>query len=199
MSLSNDFNGLPVLTFGHFLIGQPLNAVSEYPHCDMPISRLSRFQWLRQIMHNIWKRFQSEYLHTFQQRYKWADLAESPQVGDLVLIERDYVSPLQCQRGWISKLYPGRVDIVQVVDVRTPTSVLHRAGTSLTRLPIQQNTTDRRGGEREMRADVIRTRWSAVIGGTLLTRGRVIRQSYSTDYAQARRGSTVLLGTHSGS
>ncbi|GBP82000.1 hypothetical protein EVAR_62877_1 [Eumeta japonica] len=36
-----------------------------------------------------------------------------------------------------------------------------------------QKTTNRRGSGREMRVDVIRTRWSAVIGGTLLTRGRL--------------------------
>ncbi|GBP90755.1 hypothetical protein EVAR_33160_1 [Eumeta japonica] len=84
----------------------------------------------------------SKYLHTLQQRYKWKDLAESPQVGDLILIKQDSVLPLQWQRGRILKLYPGRDDVVRVVDMRKPTSVLHRTVTSLALIPIRQKTAD---------------------------------------------------------
>ncbi|GBP43934.1 hypothetical protein EVAR_41791_1 [Eumeta japonica] len=99
--------------------------------------RLSQFQRLQQLVQNIWNRFQSEYLYTLQQRYKWTDLAESHEVGDIVLINQDSVSPLQWQRGRISKLYPGWDDSVRIVDVRTPTSVLHQAVTNFARLPVQ--------------------------------------------------------------
>ncbi|GBP04121.1 hypothetical protein EVAR_68154_1 [Eumeta japonica] len=51
---------------------------------------------------------------------------------------QDNVPPLQWQHGAILNLYPGRDDVVRVIDVRTPTSILHRAVTSLARLPIRR-------------------------------------------------------------
>ncbi|GBP36022.1 hypothetical protein EVAR_29151_1 [Eumeta japonica] len=68
-----------------------------------------------------------------------SEQTESPQVRNLVLIKQDNVPPLQWlqwKRERILKLYPERDD-VRVVDMRTPTSVLHRAVISLARLPIQ--------------------------------------------------------------
>ncbi|GBP40608.1 hypothetical protein EVAR_41688_1 [Eumeta japonica] len=55
-------------------------------------------------MQNIWKRFQSEYLHNLQQRYKRTNLVEFPQVEDLVLIKQDYVPLLRRHREQILKL-----------------------------------------------------------------------------------------------
>ncbi|GBP39655.1 hypothetical protein EVAR_25479_1 [Eumeta japonica] len=88
-----------------------------------------------QIVQNIWKQLKFEYLHTLQQRYKWRDLAESSEIGDLVLIKQDNVPTLQWQRGRISKLHLRR-DNMRVVHLQASTSVLHRVDTSLARLSI---------------------------------------------------------------
>lgn len=48
-SLSTDPTNLEVLTPGHFLIGQPLIALPEYPYEDVKINRLSQFQQIQKM------------------------------------------------------------------------------------------------------------------------------------------------------
>lgn len=135
--VSSDPNDLEVLTPGHFLIGQPLNAVSEYSLQDVKMCKLSRFQLLQQITQRFWHRWHLEYLHTLQQRVKWTDHVVPPKEGDLVLLKDENVPPLHWRRGRIVKLYPGSDGVVRLADVRVAQGVvLKRAIAKLSRLPI---------------------------------------------------------------
>ncbi|XP_045769764.1 uncharacterized protein LOC123870481 [Maniola jurtina] len=135
--LSSDPNDLEVLTPGHFLIGQPLTALPEYPFQDEKTYKLSRFQLLQQLSQRIWHRWHLEYLHTLQQRLKWTDPAVPPKVGDLVLLKEDNAPPLQWRRGRIVALYPGKDGVVRLADVRVAKgTVLQRAISKLSRLPL---------------------------------------------------------------
>ncbi|XP_052744237.1 uncharacterized protein LOC128199305 [Bicyclus anynana] len=135
--LSSDPNDLEVLTPGHFLIGQPLRALPEYPFRDAKTSRLTRFELLQQMTQNFWHRWSLEYLHLLQQRVKWTDKTDPPKVGDLVLVKESNLLPLYWRRGRIVKLMFGSDGVPRVAEVMVGDSLLHRAVSSLARLPIE--------------------------------------------------------------
>lgn len=134
--LSPDPNDLETLTPGHFLIGQPLNALPEVPFREIVTSRLSRYQMLQQMSQNFWSRWSLEYLNILQQRIKWADKTDPPQVGDLVLVKDANLPPLRWRRGRIVNLYPGKDGTPRSAEVLVGDSVLKRAVATLSRLPI---------------------------------------------------------------
>lgn len=106
-AISSDPNDLEVLTPGHFLVGQPLTALPEYPWMDERRQRLSRFQMLQQMGQDLWRRWSLEYLHLLQQRVKWTDRTSPPSEGDLVLIKEANLPSLFWRRGRILKLISG--------------------------------------------------------------------------------------------
>lgn len=134
--LSSDPNDLESLTPGHFLIGQPLNALPEYPLSDIKPGRLRRYQMLQQMSQDFWKRWSLEYLHLLQQRFKWTDRTSPPHVGDLVLVKDANLPPLRWRRGRIVNLFPGKDGTPRSAEVLVGDSVLKRAVTTLSRLPV---------------------------------------------------------------
>lgn len=134
--LSSDPNDLETLTPGHFLIGQPLNALPEYPLLDIKPWRLSRYQMLQQMSQDFWKRWSLEYLHLLQQRFKWTDRTSPPHVGDLVLVKDVNLPPLRWRRGRIINLFPGKDGTPRSAEVLVGDSVLKRAVSTLSRLPV---------------------------------------------------------------
>lgn len=134
--LSPDPNDLEVLTPGHFLIGQPLNALPELPYEEVKSSRLSRYQMLQQMSQHFWSRWSLEYLHLLQQRVKWTDKTDPPSVGDLVLVKDANLSPLHWRRGRIVNLFPGKDGTPRSAEVLVGDSVLKRAVATLSRLPV---------------------------------------------------------------
>lgn len=134
--LSSDPNDLEALTPGHFLIGQPLNALPEYPFPEATRSRLSRYQMLQQMTQDFWKRWSLEYLHILQQRLKWTDRTVSPSIGDLVLVKDANLPPLRWRMGRIVNLFPGKDGTPRSAEVLVGNSVLKRAVATLSRLPV---------------------------------------------------------------
>lgn len=134
--MGSDPNDLEVLTPGHFLIGQPLNALPEYPYTGVKLYRLSRYQMLQQMTQDFWKRWSLEYLHLLQQRVKWNDKTTPPRVGDLVLVKDANLPSLRWRRGRIVNLFPGKDGTPRSAEVRVGESVLKRAVSTLSRLPL---------------------------------------------------------------
>lgn len=134
--LSSDPADLNVLTPGHFLTLEPLTAVPEPTLIDCKANRLSRWQLLRQMHDNFWKRWQSEYLHTLQQRQKWWNPSLQLNPGDLVLIKNELTPPLQWRRARIVKLHPGNDGVSRVATVRTDNGIVQRPINKLCLLPI---------------------------------------------------------------
>lgn len=134
--LSADPNDLEALSPGHFLIGQPLNALPEYPFQDVKMYRLSRFQLLQQITQNFWHRWSLEYLHILQQRVKWTDKTDPPKIGDLVMLKEPNLQSMHWRRGRILNLILGADGVPRVAEVRVGDSILKRAVATLSRLPV---------------------------------------------------------------
>lgn len=135
--LSTDPTDYEVLTPGHFLIGQPLVSLPEYPYEEVKMTRLSRYEQIQKMSQHFWSRWRTEYLHTLQQRYKWTDHTDPPKLDDLVLIKEDNYPALQWRRGRLVKLLPGKDGVVRVAEVRTQNGTLLRPISKLCRLPLE--------------------------------------------------------------
>lgn len=138
--LSNDPNDLSVLTPGHFLVGSPLVSIPEIPPAETTrVNQLARWQLLRQMTVNVWKRWSHDYLHTLQQRAKWHKTTYDIKIGDLVLIQEDGLPSLHWSRGRVTKLFPGRDSIVRVVELMTDKGHFTRSVAKLVPLPCNVN------------------------------------------------------------
>ncbi|XP_059047611.1 uncharacterized protein LOC131843038 [Achroia grisella] len=122
--MTNDPNDLDVLTPGHFIIGKPLQALPEEEIIESNL--LKRWQLVRQITQHFWKRWQSEYLHTLQQRPKWLAKLPNVQVGDLVLLKDPGLPPFRWKIARVTKICPGSDGTVRVVELKTSTGTLLR-------------------------------------------------------------------------
>lgn len=132
--LSSDPTDLSALTPGHFLIGAPLTSVPEPDHQEVPLNRLKRWQQVQALQQRLWKRWQLDYLHTLQQRFKWHQNSQNIKVGDLILIH-DTSTPLTWPLARVIKLHPGEDGVVRVVDIKTQNGTLTRPVVKVFPLP----------------------------------------------------------------
>lgn len=140
--ITEDPDDLSALTPGHFLIGRPLTRLPELNLKDIPENRLSKWQGLQAMIQHYWTRWQKEYLAELQTRTKWKQHAQDLlKVGTLVLIKNDNAPTLSWQLGRIIKLYPGKDNIVRVVDLKVRDGVVTRAVNRICALPIEASPT----------------------------------------------------------
>ena len=125
-AISSDPADYDVLTPGHFLVGEPLNAIPEGDLTHLKMNRLSRWQLTQQMVQHFWKRWSNEFLSTLQQRFKWTSKRADLQVEDLVLNKDDNPPPNNWSRGRIIKAHPGQDSCVRVVTVKTMNGELER-------------------------------------------------------------------------
>ena len=137
--LSDDPDDLEPLTPGHFLIGDSLVALPQPDLRHIPQPRLDRYQLLQKMVQHFWQRWQKEYLHQLQQRYKWNRTNNDPiKLGSLVLLKEDNLPPLKWSLGRVTELHPGKDNVIRSVSVRVGHSILERPVTKLCVLPMEQ-------------------------------------------------------------
>lgn len=134
---SSDPHDLNALTPGHFLIGQPIQAMPEPDITDVQINRLNRWQLIRQCHQSYWKRWSREYLSTLQGRQKWFKSSPNLMINDMVIVEAPSRPPAEWRLGRVTEVHPGADDVVRVVSVRTQDGVFKRPVAKLVRLPVE--------------------------------------------------------------
>lgn len=123
------------LTPGHFLIGNPLNALPD-PIAD-DLNADFRYSWSKTVVARqlFWRRWSKEYLQSLQQRYKWSVEQQNVKINDLVLlIDRNHPS-ITWTIGKIEETFPGKDGKVRVVSVRTKFGTFKRGITEICALP----------------------------------------------------------------
>lgn len=135
-ALSDNPNDPLPLSAGHFLIGRPINFIAEPSLLDINPNLLDRWQRIQQMVQHFWKRWSNEYLNTLQQRKKWVKDSPGLDIGDVVLLQHDFLPPTEWLMGVIIKIHPGKDDRVRVVTVKTPRGDKKRAASKLSKLPI---------------------------------------------------------------
>ena len=137
--MSNDADDLAVLTPGHFLIGEAVNAVPESDLSNQPENRLTRWQLTQKLFQNFWHRWSSEYLSRLQQRPKWTIKQAELQIGDLVLVKDDRLPPSKWSLARILEKHPGRDGLTRVYTVKCKDSTLKRSIVKLCPLPTNES------------------------------------------------------------
>lgn len=135
---SNDIkDGLELLCPANFLVGGPF-ATAPSPPIENPNDIKPHCRWdrIKSIINQFWKRWHKEVLHTLMQTNKWkkgdkSDLKEN----QLVWVPDTRSNPASWPIGKISKIYPDSKGIVRVVDVTTASGILRRAARNLVIIP----------------------------------------------------------------
>lgn len=135
-NISDDPEDLTALTPGHFLIGNAPTVIPEPSLEDVPNSRLSRWQLLRQLLDHFWSRWSKECLQRYHDVAKWNRQLPSLAKDSLVLVTDERYPPSKWPLGRIVEVHPGKDGSTRVVTVRTQTSVFKRPIVKLCPLPI---------------------------------------------------------------
>lgn len=85
--IMTDENDSMILTPGHFLIGRRMNSLPEPDLTNNNV--VLRWRLVEQQAQRFWHLWSYEYLHTLQQRTKWAKVVENVKLGQLVLMKSD--------------------------------------------------------------------------------------------------------------
>ena len=134
--ISDDASDVTALTPGHFLIGAALTSVPEPTLADIAMTRLSRWQLIRQMLGRFWSRWSAECLQRFLAIGKWHQPSESITVGALVLIMDERYPPAKWPLARVTETHPGPDGLTRVVTVKTATSSFRRPVVKLCRLPV---------------------------------------------------------------
>ena len=134
-ALSDDPNDHTILTPGHFLIGAPLMSPPDPDVTELSLNRISRWQLIQRIRQHWWSRWSKDYLHTLQQRRKWASTRPNLQPCTLVILKEENQPPMQWKVGVIEEVFPGKDNVVRVASVRCSSTTLKRAVHKLVPLP----------------------------------------------------------------
>ena len=130
--VSEDPNDEPVLTPNHFLIGQMGGDFIPESVDTTAFNPRRRWRRVQELTRHVWRRWMKEYVPHIGSRRKWFSLAFNLKVGDVVTV----IDPNTARREWkigrIECTYPGRDDLVRVVDVRVGDKILRR---SISRIP----------------------------------------------------------------
>jgi len=79
---------------------------------NVPLSHFQRWRMIKDIHSHFWKRWQTEYLQTLQNRTKWTAHNPNLKIHDLVLI-REPTAPLLWKLGRILPFHPGEDGIAR--------------------------------------------------------------------------------------
>ena len=132
VSIPNDDDGIEALTPGHFLIGQPLQALPDdvfaYVHS---ISSLRRWRLCQALLHHFWKRWRTEYITHIGRFTRWHHPTRNITVGDIVLLRDDSPLPTKWPLARVTRVHPGKDGLVRVTTIKTGTGVYTRPVTTL--------------------------------------------------------------------
>lgn len=137
--LSDDPTDLLTLTPGHFLIGAPLQALSEPCFTELSTTRFSEWQFIQQRVQQFWKQWSTQYLQRQQSISKWYHTNNKIQTGSLVLISDERTPSGRWPLARVTELLPGSDQLTRVVKVKTATTTLNRPLSKLIILPVNTN------------------------------------------------------------
>ena len=136
-SISTDPNDLPVLTPGHFLIGDTFTNIRERDLRTTQPSRLSSWQRIHQLKQEFWSRWYREYFNELTSRSKWYKGKHGIREDTSIILREDNVPSMHWPLGRVIKVLPGADGIIRTATVKTATNILDRGVKRLIPLPCQ--------------------------------------------------------------
>lgn len=135
-AMSDDPQDLTVLTPGHFLVGGPMVQPWAPDYTEIPNCRLKAWQQLHKIQQEFWNRWREEVILEQNSRNKWLVPRRNLAVGDMVMLRNHMTPPTTWLMGRVIAVFPGKDDLVRIVEVRTEHSVFKRPIGQLCLLPV---------------------------------------------------------------
>ena len=129
--LPSQDDALEPLTPGYFLIGKPLESLTDPSTSFRPLSLLRRWHLCQNLAHHFWTRWSKEYLVSLNRLTKWQFPSRNIGVGDVVVLREDGLIPLKWQLAQVMEVHIGRDGIVRVATVKTPNGTYKRPVTKL--------------------------------------------------------------------
>ena len=129
--LAPDDEGIEALTPGHFLIGRPLEALPDPSLSYRSLSLLRRWHLCQALVRHFWQRWSSEYITNLKSFGKWPYPTRNLQVGDIVLLQGDNITPTRWPLARVIKVHPGSDGLVRVVSVKTSSGTYKRPVTKV--------------------------------------------------------------------
>ena len=128
--VSTDSNDLAPLTPTHFLVGRmdaplPLEIVSSSP--DTPVDPRKRWLYVQRLVFEVWRRWLLEFVPLLNLRKKWQKSGRNVAVDDIVMSLTATTPRGTWPLGRIVQVYPGKDQLVRVVDVLIDGKVYRRA------------------------------------------------------------------------
>lgn len=138
-AITDNVDDIDVLTPARFITGDASLVLPDPNLLNTNMNRLNRWRLIQRLNQEFWKRWQTEYVSQLQQRHKWQQPQRNIQVGDLVLLKGDNVSPTLWPRGRVIEVHFGRDQLVRSATVGTASGKLHRPIQKLCVLPISDS------------------------------------------------------------
>lgn len=140
---SSNSDEIDFLSPAHILIGRHMKQLPEIPEHKLSIH--ARWDVVKRIHEQFWKRWKVEYITSLQARQKWQKPHPNLKIGDIVIIQENHLPPTQWLLGRIIQVFPGNDDNIRVVLVKTKNGVLKRSIHHLCRLPVIESDDSMRG------------------------------------------------------
>ena len=137
VALPSDDDGIEALTPGHFLIGRPVEALPDPALAYRSISILSRWQLCQALVRHLWQCWSSDYLVSLRRTAKWHRPSANLQVGDVVILREDNVTPSKWPLARVMIVHKGQDSLVRVVTVKTSTGTYRRPVRKVVLLPTR--------------------------------------------------------------
>ena len=134
LSINAD-QGDVIITPGHFLIGESLQADPEPPKDNIRLAK--RYEVVRRSVRAIWHFWSKAYLSQLQTRSKWQSSAPNIKVGCIVLVKEDNLAPNCWKYGKIVEVIADQQGLVRTARVLHDGVIRLRAISSLVLIPVE--------------------------------------------------------------
>lgn len=124
--MSSDSDNFEALTPGHFLIGKPMESLPDASHSYRALPLLRRWHLCQSIVRSFWQRWSTEYVTSFRRQTKWQQPTRNFQIGDIVILQQDNVTPTKWPLARVMKTHVDKDKSVRVVTVKTSTGTYKR-------------------------------------------------------------------------
>ncbi|XP_058456735.1 uncharacterized protein LOC131434107 [Malaya genurostris] len=139
---SDDPSDLSALTPAHFLVKNMIRPLPEPDIRHVPLNRLTQYQRIQAYAQRFWYRWRNEYLKQLQLQYTVNPRPFNLDVGSVVIIKDESLSPARWPLGRIVEIHPGPDHVTRVVTLRTSSGTLKRSVSKICPLPCTSNLED---------------------------------------------------------
>ena len=135
---TDDFSAI---TAGHFLVGRPLQALPSLREDSPRPSLHKRWEMVRHLCNELWRRWHKKYIQTLQARHKWTKSTRNYQIGDIVLLKDETLYNRHWPMARVTRTFSGDDGITRIIELQCLGKTYKRAVNRLVLL-VPEDTED---------------------------------------------------------